>query len=148
MFHQLTQSMNLRKFRKMTEKFDSNANKHRVKHNDYTGYSAVIACVTEELTKRPWPADHKSVMLQLRDKHVKIYRNYLQNLCKKHQHADPEEYENDNVVIFTAVLEQAMHCKDMFKDEVESFADSDNADDNVIKVLKNIQLLPADFCLE
>ena len=41
-----------------------------------------------------------------------------------------------------------MAFKDMFKDEVESFADSDNADDNVIKVLKNIQLLPADFCLE
>lgn len=144
MFNQLAQAMNLRKFRKMTDKLDSNANKHRAKHNNYTGYSAVIANVTEELVKRPWPANHKSVMLALRDKHIKIYRNYLINVLKN----SPEHYENDNAVILTAVLEQALHSKDMFVDEIDSFIDSGNGADNIIKVLKNLQLLPADFSMQ
>ena len=142
------QKMHLRKFRKTIEKFDVMAKNNRVKYNDYTGYSAAIASVTEELAKRPWPADHKSVMLELRDKHIKIYRNYLLNVQKQL----PEAVEKDNDVIFSAVLEQALLSKDITVDEVHELLDSDSDDavddSNVVKTLKNLQLLPADFSMQ
>lgn len=148
MFNNFMQKMHVRKFRKIADKLDSIAKNNRVKHNDYTGYSATIASVTEELVKRPWPADHKSVMLELRDKHIKIYRNYLLNVQKQL----PEAVEKDNHVIFSAVLEQALLSKDITVDEVRELMDSDSDDavddSNVVKTLKNLQLLPADFSMQ
>lgn len=123
-------------------KLNNCISKHRklAKTEPESGYSAIIsACLEQEAkgTFKSWPEYMKKTINSF---YVEALNEFSKTEVVQNEMTRQEITEiNDCTLVATAVLVQAMICKDFSHDEIIS--DLENVD-NLFKKLVNIKLLP------
>jgi len=119
--------------------------KHRklAKSHPDTGYSAIISALLENEAKGTFKHYPEYLRKNINAFYVESINEFKQTeIYNEAMRRSSFTETNDYTAIMTAVSIQAFICNDLAGEEIKSLA---NQDDNLVKVLVNMKLLPERF---
>ena len=117
--------MDARQARKLVAKTDAMCK------DNFTGSTAIISANLANEAQITFPPYILSIIHEQTAKHLKLVRKYVPDLANN---------LNDDELSFYCVLQQAVLSNDITQEDAETLSP-----DNMLKILKNLKLLPNRF---